>query len=133
MCVSNQTNYHGTVTIIPSRIFCVNVNIPHLVIVESGNIWTSQVHPSVLSICPCAFLYDGWLEFFHTCTWYHDQVAWAADACNTEFGYMANLSKYDNVFINCVCLLLYTCNICVDFVHTCIWYSNQVPCICSCM
>ena len=64
---------------------------------ESGNIGKSPVdqlaHPSVhLSVSPCAFLHDGWMDFLHI--QYHDQVPWAADACKVEVGSMPNLSNW---------------------------------------
>ena len=37
-----------------------------------------------ISSSPCVFLHDGLMGFRHN--GYHDQVPWAADACETEFG-----------------------------------------------
>ena len=48
------------------------------------------------SVHPCAFLHDGWIDFLHV--GYHDQVPWAADAWQTEFGSVPNLSNYVNFF-----------------------------------
>ena len=49
-----------------------------------------------LSACPCAFQHDGWMDFLHI--GYHDQVAWAADACKIEFDSVPNLSRYGQFF-----------------------------------
>ena len=65
--------------------------IPHSA-TESWNIRTGSVP---LSVCPCIFLHDGWMDFLHI--WYHDQAL--------KFGSMPNLSNYDNCFVNCMCML----------------------------
>ena len=62
------------------------------------------VSPSIcLYINPRAFLHGGWMDFLRI--GYHDQVAWAVDACKIEFGSMPNLINYGNVVINVECLL----------------------------
>ena len=81
--------------------------------------------PSVrLSVHLHAFLHDGWIDFLHIK--YHDQVSWATDACETEFGSVPNLSNYGYFFINLDFWLWYLCKEC-GVVHIC--YSFYVQCI----
>ena len=55
-----------------------------------------------LSVHPCAFLHDGWMDCLHI--WYCDQVPQAADAHKIEFGSMPHFSNYGNFFhMFCVC------------------------------
>ena len=56
-----------------------------------------------LSVRPRTFLHDGWVDFLHIT--YHDQVPWAGNAGEREFGSVANLTNYGNVFLNFECLL----------------------------
>ena len=83
--------------------------------------------PSVsLSVHPCAFFHDNWIDFLHI--GYHDQVPWATGAYKIEFGSMPHLSNYGNFPILLECLLWYLREECSDFVNIC--YSYQVLCSC---
>ena len=56
-----------------------------------------QVHQSVqLDVRPCAFLHDGWMDFFHI--GYINQVPLAIDTSKIEFRSVKRLCNYGNFF-----------------------------------
>ena len=98
--------------------------IPHSAIAELGNIGKRPLRQSVcLSVCPRAFLHDGWMDFLHIR--YHDQIPSAAVTHNIFFVSIPNLSNYSHFLINFVSVLWYLREEWVNFIHIC--FSNQVP------
>ena len=59
-----------------------------------------------MSVCPYLHIPPWWLDGLSS-YFVHDQVVWAADAHNVEFGSAANLISYGHVFIHLDCFLDY--------------------------
>ena len=102
------------------------LKISHLVPLNSLDYYSPVCQSRIgeyikLSVCPRAFLHDGWLDFLHI--GYHRQISQAAHAFKIEFG--SNWSHYGYIFINFEC-----CDISEKNVVICAWLSANMQHLC---